>query len=105
MRSDILQDRKCVHIMIDKGVHAALRTKVFHHNLSIQELFDEFAKLVVSDEPKAKKIVEQLIMRKASLAIEGKSLKRKKRNKHIGELDAETLYSLIEKGTEPHEVV
>lgn len=95
MRTDLLQDRKCVHVKLDKNVHAALRAKLFQHNLSMQEVFDEFAKLVVTDDSRAGRIVEHLIMRKVKEAINGKP---KKRDRGINELDNDTLYNLIEEG-------
>lgn len=94
MRTDILQDRKCVHVKLDKEVHAALRGKMFQHNLSMQEVFDEFAKLVVSDDSRATRIVEHLVMRKVKEAIDGKP--KKKRDRGVSELDHDALYDLIE---------
>ena len=100
MRADILHDRKSVHVKLEKNVHAALRAMLFNHNISMQEVFDEFAKLVVSGDHKATKIVEHLVMRKVREAIEGKP---KKRDRSISELDVDALYDLIEEGTKPHE--
>jgi hypothetical protein len=85
MRTDILQDKKCVHVKLDKDVHAALRTKLFQHNLSMQEVFDEFAKLVASDDRSAERIVENLVMRKVREAIDGKPKRRSE--KTVNELD------------------
>lgn len=96
MRTDLLQDRKCVHVKLDKEVHAALRSRLFQHNLSMQEVFDEFAKLVVSEDNRAEKIVERLVMRKVKEAIEGKP--KKQRDRSVNELDHDALYDLIEEG-------
>lgn len=96
MRTDLLQDRKCVHVKLDKEVHASLRAKLFQHNLSMQELFDEFAKLVASDDHKAGVIVERLVMRKVKEAIDGKP--KKQRDRSVNELDHDALYDLIEEG-------
>lgn len=97
MRADIFQDRKCIHIKLDKDVHAAFRGKLFKHNLSMQEVFDEFAKQFVTDDTRAVRIVEQLVMRKVKEAIEGKP---KKRDGSVNELDHDTIYDLIEEGAE-----
>jgi len=96
MRTDLFQDRKCVHVKLDKDVHASLRAKLFQHNLSMQEVFDEFAKLFVTEDSRANRIVEQLVMRKVKEAIEGKP---KKLDRSVNELDHDTLYDLIEEGT------
>lgn len=97
MRTDILQDRKCIHVKLDKEVHASLRAKLFQHNLSMQEIFDEFAKLVVSDDRAAERIVENLVMRKVKEALEGKP--KRPRQRAVSELDHDALYDLIEEGT------
>ena len=95
MRTDIFQDRKCVHVKLDKDVHAAFRARLFQHNLSMQEVFDEFAKLFVSDNRSAKHIVEHLVMRKVEEAIAGKP--KRQRDRGINELDHAALYDLIER--------
>ncbi len=93
IRSDLFVDRRCVHVKISKEVHAALRAKLFNHGLSMQELFEEFASLVANDVPKATSIVENLSRKKIKAQIEGTW--RKKKDKTLGELDSDTLYSLI----------
>lgn len=65
----------------------------------MQEVFDEFARLIAAGDNKAEKIVEALVMRKIKDQIEGKNKKQK--NKDISELDHDTLYDLIEK--DPHD--
>lgn len=92
MRSDILADRKCVHIKLSKDVHFALRAKLFKHNISMQELFDEFARLVATDTPRADFIVNSLVSKKLKFALEGKKPKKKET---IRDLDAEALYNMI----------
>lgn len=93
MRADILQDKKCVHIKLDKQVHLALRSKLFHHDISMQEVFDAFAKLLVSEDARANRILEQVIIQKVKDAIEGKPKKQK--DSSINELDHSVLYDLI----------
>lgn len=101
MRTDLLQDRKCVHVKLDKEVHAALRAKLFQHNLSMQEVFDEFAKLFAGDDRRAESIVENLVKRKVKEAIEGKP--KRPRDRSVGELDHDALYDLIEDSNDPDE--
>ncbi len=101
MRTDIFQYRKGVHVKLDKDVHAALRGKLFQYNLSMQEVFDEFARLFVTDDAKASRIVENLVTRKLKEAIEGKPKQTRQRDRSISDLDHDALYDLIEEG--PHE--
>jgi len=96
MRTDLFSDRKCVHFKIDKEVHFALRAKLFKHNISMQELFDEFARLVASDTAKGQSIIESIVNRKVRQALAGQ--KPRKRKETIGELDSETLYNIINSG-------
>lgn len=98
MRPDIFQDRKCIHVKLDKDVHAALRGKLFKHGLSMQEVFDEFAKLFVSDDARVNRIIDQLVMRKIKEAIEGTKESKLRRNHGINDLDHDALYDLIDEG-------
>lgn len=105
MRTDLFQDRKCVHVKLDKDVHASLRGKLFKHNLSMQEIFDEFAKAVVTDDPRAVKLIEAMITRKTNAILQGLSLRKKRSDERINELDQDALYSMIEaKGNDEDEV-
>ena len=113
MRRDIFQSRKCVHVKLDKEVHAALRAKLFRHGISMQEVFDEFARLVAEGNTRASGIVDSLVARGLREAIDGHVSKRKKHRESFGELDSESLYNLIngndndarEKDPESDEVV
>jgi hypothetical protein len=93
MRTDVLEDRKCVHIKLKKEVHLALRTKLFKYNISMQELFDEFARLVANDSSKGQSVINIIAARKLNEAITG--VKKEKRNTTMSELDSETLYNMI----------
>ena len=66
--------------------------------MSMQQAFEEFARLFATDDSKATKIVEQLVMRKIKEAIEGKERPRR-HDRKVGELDHDSLYNLIEEGT------
>jgi|SRR6478735_9601550 len=100
MRPDLFQDRKCIHVKIDKHVHAELRSRLFRHNLSMQEVFDEFAKLFVSDDVKANRIVENLVKRKLKETIEALSEPKQRRDRSFNDLDHDALYDLIDEGQE-----
>jgi antitoxin component of RelBE/YafQ-DinJ toxin-antitoxin module len=95
MRADIFQDRKCVHVKLEKETHAAFRARLFRHGISMQEAFDEFAKQVAEGNRSANIIVESLINRKLKEAIEGRVTKTRKRKESLGELDSESIYNLI----------
>lgn len=102
MRTDLFQDRKCVHVKLEKSTHAAFRTQLFNHNLSMQEVFDEFARLIVRGDSRAQKIIENLIVRKVEAQIDGKlghlkqKQKQKQKKKPVNENDRDLLYSIIE---------
>ena len=94
MRGDILQERKCIHVKISKEVHAALRAKLFKHDLSMQEVFDEFARLLVDDNnSRATRIIQNLVDKKLARALAG--LPKRIPRATFGEYDTEMLYSLI----------
>jgi len=98
IRPDILADRKCVHIKLEKDVHAGMRSKLFFYGLSIQDVFGEFAKMIATEHPAAVKTLERIGMRKAREAIEGKP---KREARSFNELDHDVLYDLI--GGTPNE--
>lgn len=93
MRTDIFSKKKCVHIKLDKNIHFALRMKLFKHNLSMQDLFNEIARLVAEDTPKGQSIVESIINKKVKFAMLGKE--KAKKNEYNSDLDNETLYNMI----------
>jgi len=94
IRTDILHANKCVHIKLSKESHAHLRAKSFYYNISLQEIFNEFASLIVSDDKSAMRIIENLAMRKVNAALEEKP--KNKKDQKISELDHDALYNLIE---------
>lgn len=96
MRTDLFQDRKCVHVKLEKSTHAAFRTQLFNHNLSMQEVFDEFAKLVVRGDSRTQKIIEDIVVRKVEAQIDGKITRRRRKKKPVNENDRDVLYSMIE---------
>jgi arginine deiminase len=93
MRTDLLVDKKCIHFKLSKEVHHALRAKLFEHNISMQELFDEFAQSVVADAYKGRWFIDSIVNRKIKEAL-GTS-KKKKKSGGMSELDSDTLYSII----------
>lgn len=90
---DMFQDKKGIHVKLDKQVHATLRAKLFKYNLSMQEVFDDFARLIAEDNKRAQVILELLVQKKLKRALEGKL--RQKEDLALNEMDADALYNLI----------
>lgn len=104
MRTDIFQDKKCIHIKLDKDVHVVMRTKLFERGLSMQELFNEFARLLAIDDSRAIKIVEQFEERKLNELLDrapAPTHRKKTSEKRIDELDHDVLYNLISGDASP----
>lgn len=100
-RPDIFQHRKGVHIKLEKTVHAELRAQLFKYDISMQDIFDEFSKLIVSEDPLARAIVEKFVTARIKEQMAGTYVKdsvKSRRQRQIDELDHETLYGLIEEG-------
>lgn len=95
IRTDILHDRKCIHVKLTKDVHLQLRQKLFAYQLSIQSVFDEFAQLIVQDEKRSIKILEDLAVKRAQAELEKPVKKVIGSRERIDELDHNTLYNLI----------
>lgn len=97
MRSDILAEKKCIHVKLDKDTHFALRAKLFKHNVSMQDLFEECARLVAMDTTRGQVIVDSIVNRKVKEAISGA---KKKREIIVSDMDAEMLYNMINSKSE-----
>jgi hypothetical protein len=95
MRFDTFVDKKSVHFKLDKDVHLALRAMLFKYNLSMQDLFDEFALLVVQDSPKARSIIELILNKKMKYSLRGEKAPKRKQKENFNEIDTETLYNMI----------
>lgn len=106
MRTDLFNNSKCIHFKINKELHFALRSKLFKYNLSMQELFEEFTRLVATDTQKGQSIVDMAVNRKIKNFLRGdtKTLTKRKINNinignlnddSVGNLDSEILYKLI----------
>jgi predicted GNAT family N-acyltransferase len=102
-RTDLFQDRKGIHVKISKTIHAELRARLFQHNISMQNVFDEFARLIITDDIRANKIIEQLVMRKLKESCEGPSKAKKRKSIPIDDLDHDALYNMIENGVDDND--
>jgi hypothetical protein len=96
MRHDLFFGRKSVHVKLTKESHAALREKLFRYGITMQDLFQEAADMVLSESPKAERLLQRVAKKKLIATLEKTN---RNRHLHIGELDSETLYNLLE-GTE-----
>ena len=98
IRTDILHERKGIHVKLTKDVHLKLREILFQYELSMQSIFEEFASLVIKDDKAAKKMIENLALRKAQEMLEKPARKHVTYNRDgISELDHNTLYNMINK--------
>jgi hypothetical protein len=64
---------------------------MFKKELSMQELFEEFVQLIVSEDPRTARIIEQLVVKKAQAKLD-----KVKKQPSMSELDQDTLYNLLE---------
>lgn len=96
MRHDIFESRKCVHIKLPKEIHATLREKLFRHNVTMQDLFQDYAEIISEDNARAEKTIQRLVGKKMRSMIEGDSKKRENKGLMMSELDSNTLYNLLE---------
>jgi len=95
MRFDTFVDKKSIHFKLDKDVHLSLRTILFKYDISMQDLFDEFACLVVNDAPKARSIVESILNKRMTSALNCEKKPKRKKREVFNEVDADTLYNII----------
>jgi hypothetical protein len=80
-----LGTKKSVHINLSTETHAALRIVCFKYKVTMQDLFDHFAQLVVTDDTDAISIIDDL------------AVKKKKRSGHdIPAVDVDSIFALIE---------
>lgn len=93
MRYDLFKDKKSVHINLAKESHAALREKLFRHGLTMQDLFHGLTDFILSDSPKAERMLEGIVSKKLKSKMEPK---QRPGQRIISELDSDTLYNLIE---------
>jgi len=103
VRADLFRDRKGVHVKLKKDVHASFRKKLFEHGISMQKVFNEFARLVATDDPKAMRILQEFVRRELKGELEGID-RRRLEAETLNELDQEALYDLIEGDDEDDEV-
>jgi len=102
MRSEVALERKCVHLKIRRGVHAALRQELLRRDLSLQEAMDAFAEEVVSGRRSTLGVLDRLAaekLRRKLGPLQPKAPSRMSDVRHpVFEHDEESLYALIQEG-------
>ena len=79
------QTRKSLHITMVKSTHAAFRVALIKRNLSMQEVFNHLAALVVEENPVLMKILDEIEIQKRDRHI-----------KQVTPTDADSIFELIE---------
>jgi heterodisulfide reductase subunit C len=82
-----------VHVKLTKEVHTSLREKLFRHGITMQDLFQEAAEMVLLEGSKSDKFLEKISKKKLMVSIEKIN---RRQNDQLGELDSDTLYNLLE---------
>lgn len=93
MRHDLFFHKKSVHVKLTKEVHTLLREKLFRHGITMQDLFQEAAEMVLTDNIRSEKLLEKISKKKLQASIEKIS---RSQSAQLGELDSDTLYNLLE---------
>lgn len=93
MRYDLFMGRKSIHVKLTKETHAALREKLFRHGITMQDLFQEAAEAALIDGDRSDNFLKKLAKKKM---LESLDKTRRRHDAHIGEMDADTLYNLLE---------
>ena len=81
------QTKKSVHINLTRGTHSELRTELFRRHLSMQEVFENLAVLIIEEDPYICGCLDRI--------------EEAKRNRQIQKLrapDAESIFQAIEEG-------
>lgn len=89
---------KDVHVKLDRSTHLEFKARLLYHDMSMQEAFEAFAKAVAAEKASAIAIVDRAVRdrAKAALAEFGlRPLKGMRPGTAVRELDADTLYGLI----------
>ena len=97
MRGDLYPLRRSVHIKLTREQHAALRTELIKHNLSMQDIFFEMVEILISDDKTFKNFTAAAAKRQRR----DEAIPRKMTTKPLGEMDSDELYDLIERESQP----
>lgn len=93
LRQDLFQDKKGLHVKLDKEVHTALRTLCFQRGITMQDIFCEFARLLITSDKRATGLLDSFILKKLNKST--KPQNKRKKMPTFSEPDKESLYDLI----------
>lgn len=93
LRQDLFQDKKGVHIKIEKEIHTSLRSLCLQRGTTMQDIFCEFANLLIHNDKRATGILDSFILRK--LNQKKKPQQKRKKIQIFNDTDKESLYDLI----------
>lgn len=99
LRADIFSDKKCVHIKLDKSTHSSLRALCFHKGISMQDIFEEFARSLRDGEKRSVAIIDRMIVKRLNLPKKSRIYKKKK-STELEDLEKEALYDMIDSTNE-----
>jgi hypothetical protein len=105
---DMFVDKKSIHIKLPPDVHSHIRTRLFNFNLTMQDMFEGFARLVAKDDKRAIRLLEHFTKEKIEdslLKVDKKQKNEKTSEKKIyfSELEEEAMYNLIKETSEDDE--
>lgn len=94
LRGDLFVDRKCIHVKLDKSVHASLRSLCFHKGVTMQDIFEEFAKSLCDGDARAVGVIDRMILQRLNLP-KRTSKYRKKIATELEDKEKDALYDMI----------
>ena len=80
----MIPDKKSIHIKLLSDTHAAFRIKLFEKKLSMQEVFEECAHRIVTNDPLFVELLGEIIVNK-----------KERQLKQLYSSDADTIYDAI----------
>jgi hypothetical protein len=79
------QTKKSVHINLTRGTHTELRTELFQRHLSMQEVFENLAILIIEKDPYISNVLDVI-----------QENKREDKVKRLRQSDADSIFQAIE---------
>ena len=98
MYAKLFTDKKNLHIDIDRTSYIELRKLAFEYGISMQQIYNEIARLIAAHDPRMMRAIEEYVMRKIHDDVQNTIKNIKKNDVKINELDHDTIYNLIDEG-------
>ncbi len=90
---------KAVHIKLSRLIHHNFRVKLLQHDVTMQEAFEEFARLIGEDNGPAMRIIEHIVNEHIKEELKNTQLKGPKTSRRkpskLKELDNDRLFDII----------